>query len=123
MLANVVPLTLPDPAPEPTFDDVWLLYPKHVARKAAAHAWNRLKPEDQVAALVAAITWRRIWLKRGEIDFVPHAATWLNGERWTDDLPGVPMNGAAILDTFKPLPAKDRRGIPPEVLAELQRLR
>ncbi len=112
----------PAPIEEPTFDDFWLLYPRHIARKDASRAWTRLRPEDQVAALVALVLWRKIWLKRGELDYVPHAATWLNAERWTDE-PPAPINGATSLSTFTPLPAKDRRAIPADVLSEIRRLR
>jgi DNA replication protein DnaC len=68
------------------FDDFWLLYPRRVAKKDARKAWDRLTPSNQLAALVAIASWRSIYLAR-EPDRIPHAATWLNGERWEDELP------------------------------------
>lgn len=76
------------------FDDFWLLYPRRVARKDAFKAWHRLTPAQQLQAMVAIVAWRKEWAKR-EIEFVPHAATWLNGWRFDDELPVAPSSGAA----------------------------
>src|SRR5574343_1375842 len=88
MLLNIVKQEATPPATEAvTFDDFWTLYPKRVARKDAVKAWTRMTLADRVDALVALVDWRRVWLARGEMEYVPHPATWLNGERWTDELP------------------------------------
>lgn len=34
----------------------------------------------------------------GGMNFVPHLATWLNGERWDEELPGAPAAGAPAVD-------------------------
>lgn len=88
----------------PTFEDFWLLWPKRVARMNAEKAWNRLNGADRVGAVTALVQWRTYWLARGELEYVPHAATWLNQQRWSDELPeswGVghaSHNAAAIPD-------------------------
>lgn len=81
----------PQPAtnnpPGPTFDEFWAAYPNRRDRKAARRAWEKIKPTPELfAAMLAAIErekcsdqWRR--------GIIPHAATWLNGERWEDDPP------------------------------------
>jgi hypothetical protein len=70
----------------PDFSDFWLLYPRRVAKKEAAKAWDKLTPTAQVAAVTGLVAWRRVWAKR-DLDYVPHAASWLNGERWEDEIP------------------------------------
>lgn len=70
----------------PTWDDFWLLYPRRVAKKDALRAWVRLRPWQQVAAVTALVQWRRVWASK-ELEYLPHPATWLNGERWDDELP------------------------------------
>ena len=84
---NIVPLEAKHDEPQPTFDDFWLLYTRRQARKDAVKAWTRLGPADQMEALVALVDWRRVWLARGDDRYTPLPATWLNGERWTDELP------------------------------------
>lgn len=72
---------------KPSFDAFWLIYPKRVAKLDAQKAWARLTGSEQLAAVVGLVAWRQVWLERGEMQYVPHAATWLNGHRWEDELP------------------------------------
>jgi len=82
---NVVAI---NPEPEPDgFDAFWILYPRHVAKKDARKAWGRIPADVQVGVITATAAWRLVWLKRGEVEFIPYPATWLNGERWEDELP------------------------------------
>lgn len=63
-------------------------YPRHVARKAAEKAWSKIEPnEEMFAELLKAILIqkRTIWLGK-DLQYVPHFATWLNGERWLDEV-------------------------------------
>lgn len=86
---NVVSLSIPEPSQEieVSFDDFWALYPRRVAKKDARRAWDRISPRSHPAILTALFEWARIWNDRGEPEFIPHPATWLNGERWEDDFP------------------------------------
>ncbi len=69
------------------FDDFWGMYPRKVARKDAARAWARLSQSQQVAAFRALPMHVAYWGAAGRTgETTPHAATWLNGERWTDEL-------------------------------------
>jgi hypothetical protein len=75
------------------FDAFWTAYPKKVARQAAVKAWAKIDravdTADIMAGLARAVRSEQ-WLKDGG-QYVPHASTWLNGGRWTDALPGVPV--------------------------------
>lgn len=72
---------------EINFDDFWGLYPRRVAKKEAKHAWNKIGAKNHPKIMAALYEWARIWKDRGEMQYVPHPATWLNGERWEDDFP------------------------------------
>ena len=69
-----------------TFDDFWCLYPRRVAKKDATKVWNKLTDDQRMQAVVAMATWRKLFLDRNP-EHIPHAATWLNGERWDDEPP------------------------------------
>lgn len=69
------------------FSDFWEMYPRRVAKKDARKAWEKIPPRLHAEILTALFEWRRIWLDRNEIEFIPHPSTWLNGERWEDDFP------------------------------------
>jgi hypothetical protein len=78
------------PEPSAAFSDFWLLYPRHVGKLAAVKAWARITEANKMAAIIGAAEWRPIFVKRmedGEDTYVPHPSTWLNGERWEDELP------------------------------------
>jgi hypothetical protein len=91
MLAMVGDIPTTDGAP--TFDDFWLLYPRRVAKKDARNVWLRMNEGDRAKAIVGLCDWRRVWefdaARRGEeqFNYLPYPATWLNGERWEDELP------------------------------------
>lgn len=87
----VRPLTrtnVPTPSPK-AFDEFWLAYPRKVgkgaARKAFAKALGKIRTPEPLATIMAALnTANRAW---ADVDaqFIPHAATWLNQDRWEDE--------------------------------------
>jgi hypothetical protein len=68
---------------EGDFRDFWNAYPRKVAKpnseKAYARALGFATHEQIMAGLVLA---REHWT---DPKFIPHPATWLNGQRWTDE--------------------------------------
>lgn len=71
----------------PSFDDFWMLYPRRVAKKAAERMWRRLTPPAKRTAMLALPAHIRYWSQKCEdCTTIPHPATWINGERWNDDL-------------------------------------
>ena len=106
-----------------TFDDFWTLYPKRIARLDAVKAWAKLSDAERMDALVALVKWRRVWLARDEMQFVPHAATWLRGARWEDELPSDSMPLHASHVPAGPPPLGERGEMPAEVRAALAKLR
>jgi uncharacterized protein YdaU (DUF1376 family) len=68
------------------FELFWSRYPNKAARKQALAAFNRVGKEHRVGfdELMAGLE-RYIASKVGQVDpKFAHAATWLNGDRWTD---------------------------------------
>lgn len=72
------------------FNKFWQAYPRHTAKQNARKAWDKLKlvPDDPRLQAIENGLLRakqsRDWLKDSG-QFIPHAATWLNGSRWNDD--------------------------------------
>ncbi|MDI3399641.1 helix-turn-helix domain-containing protein [Pseudomonas sp. V88_4] len=81
------------------FDQFWKLYPKKKSRKDAAKAWAKLKPNEELRqTLITALGSHYIsedWTKDGG-RYIPNAATWLNGERWHDELKPAPGKSSAF---------------------------
>ena len=78
-----------------TFDEFWSLYPRKVAKGAAVKAWKTATRKADPHAIMAALKAQTPKLTAKGPDFCPHAATWLNAERWTDETATEP----AIVDT------------------------
>lgn len=108
-----------------TFETFWELYPRKVARLDARKMWQRLTPANCSAAITALSKWRDVWAQK-ELEFVPHASTWLYGERWDDELPAksapiAPTNMAHVAAKLPEL--IDRTAMPDSVRAALAKLR
>jgi len=84
------------PSIEELFSDFWTAWPRKVERKAAVRAYTSAlsgtghRTSDTAAMILAAATaWAAQWrdVEQRPVDKIPHAATWLNGERWNDEIP------------------------------------
>lgn len=69
------------------FESFWKLYPKKKGKKEAEKAWRKVKAADVPAIMQALAVEIRSeqWLKNGG-QYIPNPATWLNGERWNDEV-------------------------------------
>lgn len=91
VLLDLVPQQSPAPAaPDPLegFDFWWDKYPRKTAKAAARKAWAKaLKGGATPAAIVAGLRAQWAYLvDQNERGYCPHPTTWLNQERWTDEV-------------------------------------
>jgi hypothetical protein len=72
------------------FTEFWKAYPNKANKQAALKAWAKVPPilHGQILAALEAQKKSQAWLKDGG-QFIPHASTWINGNRWEDDLLGA----------------------------------
>jgi hypothetical protein len=80
------------------FDHFWRTYPRRQARKDALRAWRQLRPSAETQqAILDALKWQVPgWT---DLAYTPLPATYLRGERWTDE----PLPAAAeAVDTRLP---------------------
>lgn len=129
MTANLQ-LVMQEPEPEQdevSFVDVWDLYPKKSAKKDAAKAWLQLTRDEKFDAIVALANWRQIWIKSGEMEYVPHCGSWLRGARWEDELPSQwerqQSHASHVALAAKPAVELGKREIPAHVLEMIKTLR
>lgn len=67
-----------------TFDAWWAKYPRKIAKGQASLAYARACKKTSPDVLAAAVERFADASKGTEPKYIPHASTWLNGERWTD---------------------------------------
>jgi len=73
------------------FEAFWATYPRRDDRGHALKAYRSALRKTDAATLHAGAEAfaSQVVRERRERKFIPLAATWLNGERWGDDLPGA----------------------------------
>lgn len=75
---------------EGLFDRFWSKYPKKLKRKDALKAWLKIKLTDALFETIMTALGNQMvthdWMK-DEGQFIPYPASWLNAERWMDELP------------------------------------
>jgi hypothetical protein len=106
------------------FNEFWQMYPRKVDKQRAIRAWCRQANSlEVVESIMAGLTrqlqsqdWRERIARDPERRFIPHAATWLNGRRWEDEMgpAAVRANVAAspldeLLDRCSAIKAFDRQ--------------
>lgn len=77
----------------PGFEVLWKAYPRKIGKGAAVKAFVKLKPDgamltkwiDSIGRQKKSVGWTK---DAGQ--FIPHLSTWLNGQRWEDELPFTP---------------------------------
>lgn len=79
----------------------WPAYPRKQAKADAAKAFVKLAPDDaQLAAMLAALAVQKqsVQWRRDNGQFIPLAATWIRGERWSDKVEGdsAPESGFSM---------------------------
>jgi hypothetical protein len=68
------------------FDRFWKVYPKKVKRKTAEEIWRRKRLDPRVDSLLADVGRRLTEDRRWLEGYVPDPTTYLNQERWNDEL-------------------------------------
>ena len=69
------------------FEQFWQLYPRKVGKLTAKRSWEKLSQENQQKALEAIVEHRKYWVAKGtDWEFIPHASSWLNQERFFDEI-------------------------------------
>lgn len=74
---------------DPDFEAWWSAYPHKVGKGAARKAFQAARPKAPFGDLLQAVQRYERFLKQPGAPHACHPATWLNQERWTDELPEV----------------------------------
>lgn len=68
------------------FERFWAIYPRKEAKARARKVWRRLRVTDELEAKIVAGVRRWSETEQWRRGVIPHPATFLNGERWTDEV-------------------------------------
>lgn len=71
------------------FESFWAAYPKRVSKSNAVKAFAKIKPDDDLLAVMISAVEKQKQSDQWQKDngqYIPHPATWLNQRRWEDDM-------------------------------------
>jgi len=95
-----MPVTTAKVSVEDEFEQWYATYPRKVARGNALKAFKGARKKVSLEVLLAGLEGYKNRVRGSEAQFIAHPATWLNGERWTDETDaqtqarvGAPANG------------------------------
>lgn len=92
---------------EKQFDKFWQAYPKKVSKKQAQKSWKKINPSlelfEKILKALEMVKHTEQW-KKDNGKYVSYPATWLNQERWTDEINMMQDNKMAIKEEQKTKP-------------------
>lgn len=69
------------------FETFWKKYPRKINKKNALKIWERLKVDQSLYLIIdKALDVQMETEQWKNPQYIPHPATWLNGERWNDEV-------------------------------------
>lgn len=83
------------------FDDFWAVYPRKVAKGHARLAFKKACDKEDAGRIIEAASQFAAVVEGKEKQYIPHPTTWLNGERWDDELDDVSPASASNTDRLK----------------------
>ena len=74
--------------PASPFEGFWQAYPRRIGKGTARTAFAKALTLSDAETIVSAARLYASFCKETGIEqqYIPHPSTWLNGERWEDDL-------------------------------------
>jgi hypothetical protein len=96
------------------FEIFWQAYPNRVCKKIAFMAWQKLKPDkelqDKILKAIDEQSNTKQWQKNNG-EFIPYPSTWLNQERWEDEVKvALPVKKNQAQMEFERLLKEQRNG-------------
>ena len=79
-------LIAPERSKPNQFDEFWQSFPRKIGKDKAGKAYEKAMKKVQHDDLMFALSQQLPGMAAREPQFVPHAATWLNQERWNDEI-------------------------------------
>ena len=72
-----------------SFEQFWEAYPRKVGKKTAKISWGKIKPDDGLLEkILIAVEKQKKSKQWQQTQFIPNPSTWLNQERWKDEVEG-----------------------------------
>ena len=85
---------------EDSFNIFWDKYPRKVAKFSAKRSWNRLSLKE-IDNIINVVDQHILRWKEKELQYIPHASTWINQKRFEDELEPLAKQGLSNDDKLE----------------------
>ena len=78
------------------FEEFWKAYPRKTNKGFAKKVFEKLKVDDAMLTKMLQAIYvqnKNVWKDKDQ-QYIPHPSTWLNGERWDDEVVVKPMSAS-----------------------------
>jgi hypothetical protein len=78
------------------FEEFWKAYPRKTNKGFAKKVFEKLKVDDALLTKMIQAIYvqnKNVWKDKDQ-QYIPHPSTWLNGERWDDEVVAKPMSAS-----------------------------
>ena len=78
------------------FDEFWKAYPRKTNKGFARKVFEKLKVDDALLTKMIQAIYvqnKNVWKDKDQ-QYIPHPSSWLNGERWEDEVVVKPMSAS-----------------------------
>tara|TARA_R110000824_G_scaffold181444_1_gene362240 strand:+ start:3169 stop:3936 length:768 start_codon:yes stop_codon:yes gene_type:complete len=74
------------------FESFWKKYPRKISKSKALKIYCNIPDKEHPLILIGLKKYNTHWIEKGiEMEFIPHPTTWLNQERWKDEVEDKPI--------------------------------
>lgn len=80
-----------------SFETFWKIYPRKIGKGAARTAFDKATKKASVDTILEMVQAYANKPDLPDLQFIPHPSTWLNQERWTDDLNAAGVSNATSI--------------------------
>ncbi len=91
------------------FEEFWAVYPRNERKKQAKEIWKRQKLDRIADKIINDVKVRTAKHQQWRDGFVPHAPTYLNGERWNDEIKEDSYVSRSSQRTLESIPQQAKR--------------
>lgn len=103
------------------FQRFWDAYPRKVNKPGALRAFAKIDPDEALLEkMLSAIAKQKAsaqWLE-GNGQYIPHPATWLNGQRWEDEVQAAKPKKTVVAQDYE---QRDYSDVQEELMSQLDR--
>lgn len=87
---------------DPDFVIFWNHWPRKIGKGQARSAWRSALKKTDAATIIERVKVFAANCRGKDMKFIPHASTWLNGERWDDEIEPASLHAGAAVESGLP---------------------